>query len=277
MVEGKRVFVHLVLRYTDIQPLLPILLSTTADVEASLIPLPGAKCEFWDYNPYYAPNVVCTIPPAPSDDHEPWDDDDKEGAVIVSAHYDSRGTFGELTAPGADDDGSGTTALISLARVLGNFGTRFRRPVQLVFFSGEEQGLLGSLAWVEHLKESHTKVHLAFQLDMLAYHVEGEPRQIAFPDKLSTTTATSHVVSLAQVYVPELVPGFTPACCSDHQRFWEAGFPATWAFEHNGPIVDPFYHNSGDLVNRPGFDLVQLQLIAKVVLATVLTRGEFYL
>jgi hypothetical protein len=39
---------------------------------------------------------------------------------------------------------------------------------------------------------------------------------MAFPDRddLATAAATKHVMSIAQVYVPELVTGYTPACCS---------------------------------------------------------------
>lgn len=243
-------------------------------MESSLASLPGAACELWSYSEYYAPNVVCTIPPAaPAAAAEAGGHD---GEVVVSAHYDSRGTFGELAAPGADDDGSGTAALLVLARTLGNYGVRFRRPVRLVLFSGEEQGLVGSAAYVAWLAATQTQVHVAFQLDMLAYRVPGEPRQIAFPDKLATAAVTALVGAVAQTYVPELVRGLTPACCSDHQSFWDAGFPASWAFERAGPIRDPFYHDSRDVAGRAGFDLVQLQLITKVVLATVLTRGDFF-
>lgn len=39
--------------------------------------------------------------------------------VIISAHYDSRGSFGRTRAPGGDDDGSGTTSLLAIARAIG--------------------------------------------------------------------------------------------------------------------------------------------------------------
>ncbi|KAG8876450.1 hypothetical protein FRB98_007266 [Tulasnella sp. 332] len=60
------------------------------------------------------------------------------------------------------------------------------------------------------------------------------------------------------------------ACCSDHQSFHEQGFAATQLFERAGPIIDPMYHNSGDLSNRPGYDFEQLLAISKVALATIL-------
>lgn len=66
------------------------------------------------------------------------------GTVLVSAHYDSRGSFGSLRAPGADDDGSGTTAVLNIARTIGRLGITFKQNVEIVFFAGEEQGLWGS-------------------------------------------------------------------------------------------------------------------------------------
>jgi hypothetical protein len=64
--------------------------------------------------------------------------------VLISAHYDSRGTFGSTRAPGANDDGSGITGLLGIARTIKRFGITFRTNVELVAFAGEEQGLYGS-------------------------------------------------------------------------------------------------------------------------------------
>lgn len=67
--------------------------------------------------------------------------------ILLSAHYDSRGSFGSLRAPGGDDDGSGTVALLSIARTIKRTGIKFKKNVQLAAFAGEEQGLLGSHAY----------------------------------------------------------------------------------------------------------------------------------
>jgi Zn-dependent M28 family amino/carboxypeptidase len=69
---------------------------------------------------------------------------DTDDTVLISAHYDSRGSFGSTRAPGGNDDGSGTTGLLAIARTIGRLGITFRSNVELVAFAGEEQGLLGS-------------------------------------------------------------------------------------------------------------------------------------
>ena len=67
---------------------------------------------------------------------------------LISAHYDSRGRLVSdptARAPGANDDGSGTAGLLSIAHFMGTRGVTFHSNVEIVFFSGEEQGLLGSV------------------------------------------------------------------------------------------------------------------------------------
>lgn len=67
--------------------------------------------------------------------------------IIISGHYDSRGSFGSTRAPGGDDDGSGTTSVLAIARTIGRKGVKFHTNVELIAFGGEEQGRLGSIAY----------------------------------------------------------------------------------------------------------------------------------
>lgn len=59
----------------------------------------------------------------------------------------------------------------------------------LAFFSGEEQGLLGSKAYAKQLKEGKENVRLMLQADMIGYHAPGEPMQLALPDQHDTIEA----------------------------------------------------------------------------------------
>lgn len=82
----------------------------------------------------------------------------KDEAIILGAHYDHLGRGGEGSlAPregeihhGADDNASGTAALIELARRLSTQRPRPRRTIVFIAFSGEEEGLLGSNYYVNH-------------------------------------------------------------------------------------------------------------------------------
>jgi aminopeptidase YwaD len=82
----------------------------------------------------------------------------KNEAIVLGAHYDHLGRGGEGSlAPregeihhGADDNASGTAALIELARRLSTQGPRPRRTIIFIAFSGEEEGLIGSSYYVNH-------------------------------------------------------------------------------------------------------------------------------
>lgn len=232
----------------------------------------GARCDLWTYGDgSFNPDVVCIIPGQKGESSSDDDDSHQEGAVILSAHYDSRGSFGSPIAPGGDDDGSGTSMLLAVSRVLGQAlstkSSARRRPLHLLLFSGEEQGLVGSKYYAAHLRKQGIPIRLALQTDMVAYHVPGEPLQLALPASIGTRSAATFVRRTAQIWAPQLVLGETAVCCSDHQSFWEQGFPATQVFERNGPIADPRYHDSGDVVRRVGYDLEQLVVAGQVVLA----------
>ncbi|KAL7421836.1 hypothetical protein Q5752_003607 [Cryptotrichosporon argae] len=220
----------------------------------------GAKCHLHPFLAGFAPNVICTYPSARN----------LTDRVILSGHYDSRGSFGSTRAPGADDDASGSGHVLAIAEAIGRLGVRFEHEVTLAFFAGEEQGLLGSHAYAEHLSSINATVLLHIQADMLAYRVPGEPLQLGLPSSIELPEASALLAALAKLYAPALVVGRTDACCSDHQSFLAFSFPATSVSERNGPIADPMYHNSGDLSNRANYDFEQIREIAKVTFAALL-------
>jgi len=201
--------------------------------------------------------------------------EDTTETVLISAHYDSRGSFGSMRAPGGNDDGSGTAGLLAIARTIQRLGIRFRANVEFVLFAGEEQGLLGSRHYAEKLRKLDRNLTLMIQADMTAYHEPGEPPQLGLPEIIGTPEVAQLVANISTIYSPELVIGFTPVCCSDHQSFHFQGFPATQLFERAGLIADPMYHNSGDVSERIGYDLGQLRSIAKVQFATLLHVAGF--
>ncbi|KAG9086767.1 hypothetical protein FRC06_002882, partial [Ceratobasidium sp. 370] len=127
------------------------------------------------------------------------------------------------------------------------------------------------------LREQNANITLMIQADMLAYHDPAEPAQLGLPQFIGLPEAGQLVANVSALYAPELTVGLSAACCSDHQSFHEQGFPATQVFERAGPIIDPMYHNSGDLSDRSGYDLGQVRSIAKVTFATLLEVAGYSL
>ena len=70
---------------------------------------------------------------------------ESQQSVLITAHLDST-TFGSVSiAPGADDNASGSSAVLEAARILSQY--QFKHTIRFVLFTGEEQGLIGSRAY----------------------------------------------------------------------------------------------------------------------------------
>lgn len=105
----------------------------TGQIESS-----GFDCELWNYQTGFSPDVICHHH-SDNPSHSDRSDSDRDLPLIVlSAHYDSRGSFGFTAAPGADDDGSGTAMLLAVSRAVRESGVSFRDArLVVVGFSGE--------------------------------------------------------------------------------------------------------------------------------------------
>ncbi|KAI5984998.1 hypothetical protein EDC04DRAFT_2913983 [Pisolithus marmoratus] len=182
--------------------------------------------------------------------------------------------FGLERAPGGNDDGSGTISILNIARRIRQTGITFRTNVELVVFAGEEQGLLGSKAYAKELRERGANIVLMIQADMLAYHVPDERPQLGLAQFIGTPELGSPLSAVAitrydTLSFSVLIYGYEYSRFSGGKSFHEQGYPAH-LFERAGPIADPMYHNSGDLSDRPGYDLNQVRSICKVQFATLL-------
>jgi hypothetical protein len=99
----------------------------------------------------------------------------KERIIIVNAHYDTisvskDGRFHyedwNTPAPGANDDASGISALLEIARVLSEFETE--ATIHFIAFAGEEQGLIGSTLYAEKMKNLSKNVEAVITMDMIS-------------------------------------------------------------------------------------------------------------
>jgi hypothetical protein len=93
------------------------------------------------------PNVIAVLPGS--------DPELRDEYVVYSAHFDHVGVgapdaTGDSIYNGADDNASGTTAVLETARAFASLERRPARSIMFVMVSGEEKGLLGSMYFVEH-------------------------------------------------------------------------------------------------------------------------------
>ncbi|MBA3316344.1 MAG: M20/M25/M40 family metallo-hydrolase [Planctomycetaceae bacterium] len=95
--------------------------------------------------------------------------------VVVGAHYDhvgygnkanSYGPFGQIHN-GADDNASGTAALLELIEAFADSEAKPKRTLLFAFWDAEEKGLLGSEHWISHPTVPNASIAFAFNFDML--------------------------------------------------------------------------------------------------------------
>src|ERR1700682_4635362 len=93
---------------------------------------------------------------------------------VVSGHYDSMCTSptdSSCDAPGANDDASGTAAVLEMARVMANY--KFEATIVFMTVPGEEQGLLGSSYYAEQAKKNNADIEAMFTNDIIGSSLGG--------------------------------------------------------------------------------------------------------
>ncbi|MCI0535477.1 MAG: M28 family peptidase [Verrucomicrobiales bacterium] len=198
-------------------------------------------------------NVVASLPPSRDADRAEW--------VVIGAHYDHLG-FGETGAmqrkgeegqvhAGADDNASGTAAVLELAASLAAERTtkpeNFQRGVLFALWSGEEIGLIGSSRFVEHAPVPLSSVVAYVNFDMV-----GRLRE----NKLSLQGVGSSTLWRRLVERRNVVAGFNlslqedPYLPTDVTAFYAKGVPVMNFF--TGGHDD--YHRPTDTAEKLDYD-----------------------
>lgn len=132
----------------------------------------------------------------------------KKEFIILGAHYDHIGRInpkdGDDIANGANDNASGTTTVLELARYFGNAKDN-KRSIIFALFSAEEQGLLGSKHLAKKLKASGLNLYA-----MLNFEMVGVPLQDKDYLMYLTGFNLSNLASVSNSYTEKNVAGFLP-------------------------------------------------------------------
>ena len=93
----------------------------------------------------------------------------KNEYLIIGAHLDHVGSQAGLLFPGANDNASGSTGVIQLAKAFQDSQLKPKRSILFVLFASEEQGLYGSKYFVENLKIKPDKIVAMFNMDCIGH------------------------------------------------------------------------------------------------------------
>lgn len=184
---------------------------------------------------------------------------------IICAHFDDVPSYG--LAPGADDNGSGTCAVIEAARLLSPLS--FDYTLVFIAFDQEEIGLYGSRAYADTaFYINHDTILGVINLDMIAWDSNDDYKMDVHVNNNSMSFADD-VISAYNIYQPVLVPSklFSMSGGSDHQSFWNRGYKAILSIESTSDFND-YYHTSNDKfihVNVPFFTSMTKAAIAALM------------
>jgi hypothetical protein len=175
--------------------------------------------------------------------------------IVIGAHIDHLGrstagaldpNAGDAVRNGADDNASGTAAVLELARLLSAHPTR--RSVLFVNFSGEELGLLGSQYFVEHSPVPLDSIVAMLNFDMVgrmrgdSLIVYGVATAREFPALLDSANAS------VGLHLRGIADGFGP---SDHSSFFARNIPVLHFFTN---LHDDYHRatDDADKINAAG-------------------------
>ncbi|KAI8617183.1 hypothetical protein BC830DRAFT_1114805 [Chytriomyces sp. MP71] len=177
--------------------------------------------------------------------------------VVVGAHQDSvngaNPYFGR--APGADDDGSGTTTTTEAYRVLLASGFVPERPIEFHWYSAEEAGLLGSQKVAAHYKANARQIAGMYQCDMTGYVPKSRAPVVAIVTDFVDPDLSDFLRKVANAYsgvsVVDTQCGYA---CSDHASWSKAGYASVFAFETEFKDHSPYIHTIEDTVDNVDFE-----------------------
>jgi Zn-dependent M28 family amino/carboxypeptidase len=219
-----------------------------------------------------------------------WEGSDpvlKDEYVAVGAHYDHIGicapTGADPICNGADDDGSGTTALLSMAEALAKAPTRPKRSVLFVWHCGEEKGLWGSRYFTEYPAVPLDHIVTQLNIDMIGRSKQAgdtNPRNkdLTGPNDvylIGSTMMSTELGELVQsVNKSYLNIGYDtryddPAdpnrffFRSDHFNYARKGIPIIFFFDG----VHQDYHQPGDSADK--IDYQKMEQITRTVYMTL--------
>lgn len=200
--------------------------------------------------------------------------------VVIGAHYDS-----VVGSPGANDNGSGTVAILALARAFS--GRQFSRTLRLVEFVNEEPPFfwtedMGSLVYAKKCRDRNENIVGMLSLETMGYYSEKPGSQeyplgllnrvypitgnfIAFIGNLSSSQWVKQAIGSFRNHTQfpsegaTLPEGVSGVGWSDHWSFWQVGYPALMVTD-TAPFRYPYYHTPKDTPDK-----VNYEYLARVV------------
>lgn len=194
----------------------------------------------------------------------------KNEYVVIGAHLDHDGTRDGYIWNGADDDASGSSAVLELARAFSLLKQKPKRSIIFCLWGAEEKGLLGSEYFVERPIVPLEKMSAMIQLDMIGRDVEPRPNQLQGKEKPKDlrkyiyTEIGTQAQEIGEILFQvnktvglELNHEINAKVSggSDHYPFWKKKIPI---LSVDDGVFHPDYHQPSDTMEKINFDKMVL-------------------
>ncbi|MDZ7625637.1 MAG: M28 family peptidase [Ignavibacteriaceae bacterium] len=189
---------------------------------------------------------------------------------IICAHYDDMPSG--TTAPGADDNASGTAAVIEAARIFTQYNSKY--TIIYALWDEEEQGLIGSAYYALQAFNSGDSIMGVINMDMIAYDSNNDNIADLHTRPVGTSIyLKDKMVEVNSLYSLGLTldiknPGST---YSDHASFWNRNYGAILLIEDRSDF-NAYYHTVNDKIQY--FNMTYFLKMSKASLGTVATLAD---
>ncbi|MFZ5979477.1 MAG: M28 family peptidase [Candidatus Zixiibacteriota bacterium] len=183
--------------------------------------------------------------------------------IVIGAHYDHLGWGGPASRYlgqekkihyGADDNASGTSGVLELARYYTSRKDLNRHSFLFIAFSGEEKGILGSSYFARHMTVDTSKIMMMFNLDMIG-RLREEEKGLGVLGVGTSEEFKGYFDTLdnKDIKISFRESGTGP---SDHTSFYNSGIPVLFFFTG----VHEDYHKPDDVIEK-----INLEGMVKVI------------
>ncbi|MCJ7581616.1 MAG: M28 family metallopeptidase [Candidatus Aminicenantes bacterium] len=183
--------------------------------------------------------------------------------ILLGAHYDT-----VRDCPGANDNGTGVVAVLTLARTLSQLEDRSKNLI-IILFDQEERGMLGSKQFAQKLKDENMNVHSVHTIDQMGWDEDGDR---AFELEIPYEGAVDLYEEAVHSQGKQLTIHITSERGSDHSAFRRLEFKATGITEeYRNSDTTPHIHRSTDTYDTINFDyLLSTTLIFEEAIKSLL-------
>jgi hypothetical protein len=188
--------------------------------------------------------------------------------IVLGAHYDHMGMGNGFIWNGADDNGSGTVAVMTIAKAIIETGIKPEKTIIIALWTAEEEGLLGSKYWVQNPTVPLNNVKLNVNFDMISRYIsENEPKKVTMTYTISNPGFRDITASNLKKYGIDISmdyqPSDNPPGGTDHRSFVAVGIPVL-RFK---PGHREEYHTPNDELSTIDWDI--MEKIVKISFADV--------